>query len=304
MMVREKLEEFDRQGKIVWNSKGKPQRKIYLDEVEKPKIGDLWDDIPPIPASSAERLGYPTQKPLALLERIIQASSNPGDVVLDPFCGCGTTVAAAEKLGRRWIGIDITHLSIALQKYRLKEMFPEAKFRVVGEPQDLAGARQLATDDRFQFQWWALSLVRARPFGGEASGKTGKKGADRGVDGLITFIDDAGGKPKRVIVQVKSGKVSSRDMRDLVGTLEREKAACGVFVTLEPPTRDMEKEAASAGFYHSPGWNRDYPRVQILTVRELLDGTKRPELPPAEFVTFKAAGRVKEEGAEQGSLFD
>ncbi len=143
MMVREKLEEFDRLGKLVWNSKGKPLRKIYLDEVEKPKLGDLWDDIPPIAASAAERLGYPTQKPLALLERIIQASSNPGDIVLDPFCGCGTTVAAAQKLGRRWIGIDITHLSIALQKYRLKEMFPDLAFKVVGEPTSISGAKQL-----------------------------------------------------------------------------------------------------------------------------------------------------------------
>ena len=121
--------------------------------------------------SGNERLGYPTQKPLALLERIIAASSNPDDVVLDPFCGCGTTVAAAQKLGRRWIGIDITHLSIALQKFRLKEMFgPDLAFKVIGEPEDLAGARQLARDDPYQFQWWALSLIRARPYGGEAGG--------------------------------------------------------------------------------------------------------------------------------------
>ena len=305
----EDLDRLDADRRIYWPKKqgAWPKLKRYLNEAQGVPLQDLITDIYSLATMGGdkdERLGYPTQKPLALLERIISASSNPGDVVLDPFCGCGTAVAAAQKLGRRWIGIDITHLSIALQKYRLKEMFPEAQFRVVGEPQDLGGARQLAADDRFQFQWWALSLVRARPFGGEAGGKAGKKGADRGVDGLITFIDDAGGKPKRVIVQVKSGKVGSRDVRDLVGTLEREKAACGVFLTLEPPTRDMEKEAASAGFYHSPGWNRDYPRVQILTVRELLDGTRRPELPPAEFVTFKAAGRVKDtEGPEQASLF-
>jgi len=304
MMVREKLEEFDRLGKLVWNSKGKPLRKIYLDEVEKPKIGDLWDDVPPVAASAAERLGYPTQKPLALLERIIQASSNPGDIVLDPFCGCGTTVAAAQKLGRRWVGIDITHLSIALQKYRLKQMFPDATFNVVGEPTSISGARQLAEEDRFQFQWWALSLIRARPFGGSSSGKTGKKGADKGIDGLISFIDDNTSKVKQVIIQVKSGKVNSRDIRDLVGTLNRESAAIGVFLTLEEPTRDMRTEAVTAGFYHSPGWNQDYPRVQILTVKDLLDGTARLEMPPAEFTTFKQAQQVKEEGNTQKGLFD
>ena len=304
MMVREKLEEFDRLGKLVWNSKGKPLRKIYLDEVEKPKIGDLWDDVPPVAASAAERLGYPTQKPLALLERIIQASSNPGDIVLDPFCGCGTTVATAQKLGRRWVGIDITHLSIALQKYRLKQMFPDATFNVVGEPTSISGARQLAEEDRFQFQWWALSLIRARPFGGSSSGKTGKKGADKGIDGLISFIDDNTSKVKQVIIQVKSGKVNSRDIRDLVGTLNRESAAIGVFLTLEEPTRDMRTEAVTAGFYHSPGWNQDYPRVQILTVKDLLDGTARLEMPPAEFTTFKQAQQVKEEGNTQKGLFD
>lgn len=302
MMVREKLEEFDRQGKLVWNSKGKPLRKIYLDEVEKPKLGNLWDDIPPIQASAAERLGYPTQKPLALLERIIQASSNPGDVVLDPFCGCGTTVAAAEKLGRRWIGIDITHLSIALQKYRLKQMFPNASFRVIGEPTSLQGARQLAQEDRFQFQWWALSLIRARPHGGDSSSKQGKKGADKGIDGIINFIDDNTGKVKRVIVQVKSGKVSRPAISELVGTVNREEAAIGVFLTLEEPTREMQTEAVTAGYYHSPGWNQDYPRIQILTVKDLLSGTARVEMPPAEF-TFKQAQRVREENPQKG-LFD
>ena len=169
----------------------------------------------PINSEAAERLGYPTQKPLALLERIIQASSNPGDVVLDPFCGCGTAVAAAQKLDRRWIGIDITHLAISLQKYRLAAMFPGLKFEVIGEPEDLGAARQLAEDDRYQFQWWALSLVRAKPLGGQEGSKAGKKGSDKGVDGVITFIDDNTGKPKRVLVQVKSGHVNAGDVRDL-----------------------------------------------------------------------------------------
>ncbi len=301
---KENMQKFENEGRLYYTSSGLPRLKQYLDEMPGVSLQDLWTDIPPISAHAAERLGYPTQKPIALLERIIQTSSNPGDVCLDPFCGCGTTVAAAQKLGRRWIGIDITHLSIALQKYRLQQMFPDAAFQVIGEPTSLSSARQLATDDRFQFQWWALSLVRARPYGGSTSGRQGKKGADRGIDGVISFIDDHTGKPKRAIVQVKSGKVSSRDVRDLVGTLDREGAAMGIFLTLEEPTRAMTQEANAAGFYHSPGWNRDYPRVQILTVRELLAGTARVELPPAEYTTFRAARREKEEGGEQGSLFD
>src|SRR5215470_3987558 len=166
---------------------------------------------------AAERLGYPTQKPLALLERIISASSNAGDIVLDPFCGCGTAIAAAQKLGRKWIGIDITHLSIALMKYRLEAMYPGIKFKVVGEPKDIGAARQLATEDRYQFQWWSLSLIRARPLGGEAGSREGKKGSDKGIDGVIAFIDDTTGKAKRVLVQVKSGlsnRAISHEMRN------------------------------------------------------------------------------------------
>lgn len=302
---REKMEQMEREGRIVYSSTGRPYMKRYLDESRGVSLQDWWDDIGMLRGISGnERLGYPTQKPLALLERIIQASSNPGDVVLDPFCGCGTTIAAAEKLGRRWIGIDITHLSIALLKYRLNQMFPEAAFRVIGEPKTIEGARQLASEDRFQFQWWALSLIQARPLGGDGGGKQGKKGADKGIDGIINFIDDHTGKVKRAIVQVKSGKVSSRDIRDLVGTVNREGAAIGIFLTLEEATREMAKEAATSGFYHSPGWNRDYPRVQVLTVAGLLSGSERAELPPAEYTTFKAARRVKgEDGPEQGSLF-
>jgi site-specific DNA-methyltransferase (adenine-specific) len=165
---REKMEQLDAAGRLHFpkSSEGRIQYKRYLDEMPGSIIGSIWSDIKPVQAQAAERLGYPTQKPLALLERIIQASSNPGDLVLDPFAGCGTTVAAAQKLGRRWIGIDITHLSISLLKYRLKDMFgEEARFRVVGEPEDLGAARQLASEDRYQFQWWALSLVQAKPLG-------------------------------------------------------------------------------------------------------------------------------------------
>lgn len=299
----DKLDELDKEGRIYWPPKGgMPQYKRYREELKGKAIPDMWDDIDRINPVGSERLGYPTQKPLALLERIIEASSNPGDVVLDPFCGCGTTIAAAQKLSRRWIGIDVTQLSIALQKYRLAEMFPGITFQVIGEPTSLQDARQLAQDDRFQFQWWALSLIYARPFGGDEGSKQGKKGADKGIDGVITFIDDATSKPKRILIQVKSGKVKSGDIRDLVGTLDREKAAMGVFLTLEEPTSAMLTEAITAGSYNSPGWNQNYPRVQILTVGDLLKGAK-VNMPPAH-ATFKKAERVKEEGGQQKGLFD
>ena len=277
-----------------------PRYKRYLDEQRGRPLGDVWTDIPPLNSQATERLGYPTQKPLALLERIIAASSNEGDLVLDPFCGCGTAIAAAQKLGRRWVGIDITHLSIALQKYRLEQSFPGIDFTVVGEPEDLGAARQLAQDDRYQFQWWALSLVRARPLGGETGSKAGKKGSDKGIDGVITFLDDASNKPKRALIQVKSGKVKSGDIRDLVGTVQRENAQIGVFITLEEPSRDMRTEAAAAGVYRSPGWGRDYPKVQILTIAELLRGAEIA-MPPAHG-TFKQAQRVQQPEAEQGQF--
>jgi site-specific DNA-methyltransferase (adenine-specific) len=291
--ARETMAKLDAEGRIWYpDSKEKrPRLKRYLDEMPGRLLGNVWTDIFPINSQAAERLGYPTQKPVALLERIIAASSNPGDVVLDPFCGCGTTIAAAQKLGRRWVGIDVTHLSIALQKYRLADAFglrAGVEYEVLGEPADLAAAQQLAQDNRYQFQWWALSLVQARPLGGDGSGKKGKKGADQGVDGVINFFDDASMRVKRVLVQVKSGKVTSRDIRDLRGVLEREGAPMGLFVTLEPPSGPMVTEAASAGFYASPGWQRNFPRVQVVTIEELLGG-RRPELP--NNVTMQRAPR-------------
>jgi site-specific DNA-methyltransferase (adenine-specific) len=296
-------------GRIKLGKDGKPIKRcriIFLDELQGVPLQNIWTDITSLRGKAKERLGYPTQKPLALLERILEASSNPGDVVLDPFCGCGTTVAAAQKLGRSWIGIDITHLSIALMKYRLKEMFPEEQFTVIGEPTSVSGARQLALDDRYQFQWWALSLVRARPLGGETGSKKGKKGADRGVDGLINFIDEPTAQPKKVLVQVKSGKVSSKEIRDLAGSVEHEKGAIGVFITLEEPSQPMVQAAASAGFYHSPGWNQNYPKIQILTIQQLLDEAKI-NMPAHNQpnITFKQAERVKNgDSGAQKNLFE
>lgn len=298
---KQKMQQLIDAGMVVQTSPGAvPLRKLFLEDGKGVSVQTLWDDIPALGATAAERLGYPTQKPLALLERIIQASSNPDSVILDPFCGCGTAIAAAQKLGRKWIGIDITHLSIALQKYRMEAMFPGIKFKVVGEPKDIGAAKQLAQEDRYQFQWWALSLIRARPLGGQEGSREGKKGSDKGIDGVIAFIDDNTGKAKRVMVQVKSGHVNSSHIRDLVGTVQREQAAIGVFITLEDPSRDMVTEAVKSGFYHSPGWNKDYPRIQILTIAELLQGAE-VKMPP-QFGTFKQAQRVQQPDAEQPEL--
>jgi len=289
---KEKMEQLDREGRLIFPKTldGRIQLKRYLDEMPGTPLSNVWTDLKPVQSKSKELLGYPTQKPVALLERIISASSNPGDVVLDPFCGCGTAIAAAQKLGRNWIGIDITHLSIAMQKYRLKDMFPDATYEVIGEPQDVGAARQLANDNRYQFQWWALSLVRAKPLGGAEGERKGKKGADKGIDGVISFME-YGGKPQRVLVQVKSGSVKVGDIRDLVGTVEREKAAIGIFITLENPTKPMETEAVSAGYYESTFTGTKYPKVQILTIEDLLAGVEAKI--PTSATTFKQAERAK-----------
>ena len=268
---------------IVWPGRGSvPRQKRYSDENPGVLLQDIITDIGPVSSHAQERLGYPTQKPVKLLERIISASSNPGDVVLDPFCGCGTTIHAAQKLGRTWIGIDVTHLAISLIERRLKDAFPGIAFDVHGTPQDLEGARDLALRDKYQFQWWAVSLIDAQPFGGK------KKGADGGIDGLIYFRSDAR-TTERAIVSVKGGGVSVPMVRDLKGVLDREKAPIGVFLTLEPPTRPMEKEAASAGFYTLG--DRQYPRLQIITVEQALRGVK-PAIPLVDTgAAFRRAAR-------------
>ena len=301
---KEKMQALYEEGRIIQPSPGAvPRYKRYLDEVKGIAVGDMWDDISAINSQAQELLHYPTQKPVALLERVIATSSNEGDVVLDPFAGCGTTIAAAQKLNRQWIGIDVTQLSIALLKNRLEGNFnqlPKKDYEVVGEPEDLHDAKKLATEDRYQFQYWALSQIRARPLGGQMDGRSGKKGADKGIDGIKAFSDDTSGKAKRVIVQVKSGHVNSAMIRDLVGTIQREEAAIGVFLTLEPATKPMIDEAASAGFFHSEGWHRDYPRMQILTVEEVLAG-KQIEMPPSTG-PFKQAEKIATDNPDQGAL--
>ena len=234
---------------------------------------DVWK-IPAINAMAKERLGYPTQKPEALLEKIIKASSNEGDVVLDPFCGCGTALSVAQHLNRNWIGIDITHLAINLIKWRMKNQYNlEAgkDYKVIGEPQDLSGAKALASQNRYQFQWWALSLIDARPYGDK------KKGADTGIDGFIHFNEN-NNIVKKVIVQVKSGNTSVKDIRDLGHVVDREKAVIGIFITLGSPTRPMKEESAKAGIYTFPINNQKMPKIQILTIEEILNG-KSPQVP-------------------------
>jgi len=257
------------------------------------KCPEDWWHIPMIQGNARERLGYPTQKPEDLLERIIKASSNEGDIVLDSFCGCGTTTTVAEKLKRKWIGIDITHLAISLMKHRLKDTFSDSvQYEVVGEPVDLQGSEELAKQDPYQFQWWALGKVGARPSESEK-----KKGGDKGIDGYIYFHDEYQ-KTKKIIIQVKSGHVNPGQIRDLRGVIEREKAQIGVFITLIEPTAGMKKEAVSAGFYNSPGWNKNYQKIQILTIKELLE-EKGIDYPPKTSVTFKKAEKHKADEHEQ-----
>jgi DNA modification methylase len=291
--TKEKMDELIRQGRVVQTKPGAvPAYKRYLDEMSGVPIQDMWTDINPIGAQAAERMGYPTQKPETLLKRIIETSSKPGELVLDPFSGCGTAVVAAQRLGRRWIGIDITHLAINLMKRRLRDTFGnDAQFQVIGEPVDVTGAQELAHKDPYQFQWWALGLVDARPV-------DGKKGADKGIDGRIYFHDEAdSSQTKQVIFSVKAGHTNVAHVRDLNGVLTREGAAIGVLISMEDPTQPMIAEAASAGFYHSPGWNQDYPRIQLRTIAELLAG-KGIDVPP-QHVTFKQAPKHVRNGNHQ-----
>jgi len=289
--VQERLDALDAAHRIFWPKKqgGTPRLKWYADELAGSAMPDVWSDIPPISARAAERLGYPTQKPEALLERVLLASSSEGDVVLDPFCGCGTAVAVAQRLGRGWIGIDITHLAISLIKHRLQSAFGESirdSYDVIGEPADLQGARALAQQDPYQFQWWALGLVGARPV-------EQKKGADKGIDGRIFFHDDAEShRTKQVVLSVKAGKLQVAHVRDLHGVVERENAAIGVLLAIEQPTQNMRSEAAGAGFYDSP-WSTKHPRLQVLTIEELLEGKKIDMPPTRDLRTFKKAPKAK-----------
>lgn len=300
-VTQDALDALDAAGRIFWPKAqgGIPMLKRYLEEARGVPPLDIISDISPLNNAAAERLGYPTQKPEALLERLILASSNQGDVVLDPFCGCGTSIAASQKLQRDWIGVDITHLAIGLIKSRLRDAFGDdiAKtYGVIGEPTTAEDAGVLAKDDPYQFQWWSLGLVGARR-------TEEKKGADKGIDGRLYFHDEgAGGKTKQIIISVKAGKLHAPYVRDLRAVIEREKAQIGVLISLDEPTKLMQAEAASAGFYTS-SWG-DHPRLQLLTVAELLAGKGIDYPAPRQTnVTIKRAPRATGEDPGNRSLF-
>ncbi len=281
---------------------GWPHFRRYLEMMEGESPQDIIDDIPPLGRRHAERLGYPTQKPLALLERVITASSNHGDVVLDPFCGCGTAVDAAQKLERQWIGIDVTHLSIGLIERRMKERYGEAlQYEVIGTPNDTDSALKLASDEPHQFQYWITQAIGGQPFQG------GRKGMDRGIDGYIYFTktDAMHGKTstEAAIISVKAGqRVGVAMVRDLKGTMEREKADIGIFVCVINPTREMEREAAAAGVYTDTQTGQTYPRLQIYTLAEYFSGL-RPRVPMLDRqMGYKKAGREDVNKGKQPKL--
>lgn len=287
--TREKMQSYHDEGRLVYTSSGMPRFKRYLDEMKGTPFTSVWTDIFPINSQAQERLGYPTQKPVALLERILSASSNPGDVVLDPFCGCGTTVHAAQKLGRQWIGIDVTHLAISLIERRLRDAFgKDVEFQTYGVPKDLAAARDLALRDKHEFEKWAITLIPdAQPFRG------GKKGADTGIDGIL-YLRTGKTQTDKAIVEVKGGGVSVDQIHKLKSVIEREKAIVGLFVTLEPPTKPMIAEAAAAGFVETD--HGRIPRIQILTIDGILNFRDVPRLPVIDTSAFKKAPKEKQGG--------
>jgi len=293
--TKPRMEEAFRAGLVVQSKRGSPPRyKRYLDEQRGKPLGDVWVDIPPVNSQATERMGYPTQKPEALLERLMSLCTNEGDIVLDPFCGCGTTIAVAQRLRRTWIGIDVTHIAVNVLKHRLLTHFAARAghdYLVIGEPKSLPAAHQLATEDRHQFEHWALGLVGAR-----ASAKS--KGADHGIDGRLYFYDDHG-DAKGIVVSVKSGKTSVAHVRDLRGVIERERATIGVLITLQDGTQPMRAEAAAAGLYDSP-WGTRHPRLQVLTVEGLLNGADI-DRPPTR--ALAAPKQTKEMTAATEPLF-
>ena len=296
--TREQLEEWWEQGRILTKKDGTPRMdglRVYLDEMPGKTLQSVWTDIPRIPNTAAERLGFPTQKPEALLERIILSSSNEGDTVLDPFCGCGTAISVAQRLEREWLGIDITHLAVTLIKNRLHDAFGKVKYKVIGEPISIPDAQALAGEDPYQFQWWALGLVHARP-------TEQKKGADQGIDGRLYFHDEGeGGKTKQVVISVKASSLTPGYLRDLRGVMDREGAQIGALICMEEASKHMKQEAASADFYSSP-WGTKHPKLQILTIEDLLSGKDIDYPAPRHNVTFKRAPKVKPKQPHTGKL--
>ena len=298
--TRENMEALDAAGRLVYSKSGMPYEKRYLDESKGVPVQDWWGDIAMLRGlrGKGERLGYPTQKPEALLERIIETSCDEGDVVLDPFCGCGTAVAVAQRLGRRWMGIDVTYLAVALIRRRLRDAYGEdvdETYEVIGEPASVEDAKVLAEADPYQFQWWALDQVHAR-------GIERKKGADKGIDGRIYFHEGDSADVKQIIISVKAGHTNVAHVRDLRGVLDREESVIGVLISMQDTTKPMREEAASAGLYNSP-WGK-HPRLQLLTVEELLGG-KGIDCPPLRHTsqTFRKAPKASA-NSKAASLFD
>lgn len=293
LTAQQKLDLLDENGLIYWpKGDGMPQYKRFRDQLRGPALGDVWDDLNRLNPVAGERLGYPTQKPVALLERIIAASSNSGDVVLDPFCGCGTTVEAAERQARQWIGIDVTHYAVTLIENRLKA-HPAARYSVHGRPTDLSGAVELARRDKYQFQWWAAWLLGAQTY-------ENKKGADRGIDANIFFANGPYGYG-RIIISVKGGdNVSPVMVRELSGVLQREDAEMGILITLAEPTKSMLADAAGAGFVGRSAHGR-LPRVQVVTVGDLLAG-RMPRLPPLPVPEHGSTARPRKRDKDQLEL--
>lgn len=283
----ETMRSYEADNRIYYTRNGFPRLKRYLNESPGLPMQDVWTNVEALRSWHKEKLGYPTQKPVELVERVLRATTDEQDVVLDPFCGCGTTISAAQRLNRNWVGIDVTHLAIGLIKARLKDEFGESvQYLIHGEPESTTDAEALAQESRHQFEWWAVSKVGGRPF-------TGRKGPDSGIDGVI-FIRDKGptSNPSKALISVKSGNVSVSDVRELDSVVNRESAAIGVLVTLNRPTDAMVKEATKAGFYSSQ-WGTTHPRIQILTIDQIFEG-KRPEYPlPSETnVTLQQAPKV------------
>ncbi len=295
----ERMQKYDREGRLHYPTKatGALRLKMFEDESLGERLQSLWDDIPPISSQAQERLGYPTQKPRALLERIIAASSNPGDVVLDPFCGCGAAVDAAQKLGRQWIGIDVTHLAIGLIEKRMREGYgDDLPFETIGSPKDLASAQRLAVDDPHQFQHWITLKLGGYPWMG------GKKGGDKGVDGYFYYIGEGGATETGVISVKAGGNVNPNMVRDIGRVMARDGHKLGLFVCAANPTRGMEEEAASHGLIETE-FGR-FPALQTYTLAELFQD-RLPKLPPMVSVNRKAARvemRATHQPGAQGGL--
>jgi len=281
----------------IFDERGNAGAKRYLDVALKEgrPVDSVWD-IRPITSSSKERQGYPTQKPESLLERIILASSNEGDWVLDPFCGCGTTVAVSERLRRNWVGIDISMQAVNVIRERMKNHFPGIEINIDGIPMDYESAAALAEKDKFAFQDWAITLVGANPPSGVS-----KKGADRGIDGIVLFRDKAdyrNPKLRKILVQVKGGGTNRGDVARLKGDLLREDAPMGILITLKEATAEMRREAALSGEYQYTEATA-FPRIQLLSIREWFDG-KELKLPADTVNPFKKAEPKK--GKDVGQL--